>query len=214
MKRWAFLTVVLYAFVVSFLTVPILLLLGDGDGWEYVGGFFAFFLPILVLIQVVLLLIPVSAVQARPVAKRTVVSSAAIGAFPLAVLLTCFVWFILLMIFGEETAMAEWLGWGNLSLLFCLWVFWGVLFYRRFSPESPGSLTEAITRWLLAGSILEILVAIPSHILSRHRDECCAPGFTLFGLVTGISLAVMAFGPGVFLLLAARVKEKRMAQSQ
>jgi len=214
MKRWAFLTVVLYAVVVSFLSVPVILLLGEGDRGELVGGFFVFFLPILILIQVVLLLIPVSAVQARPVAKRTVVTSAAVGAFPLAVLFTCFFWFILLMFLGEDTAMEEWLGWANLALMLGLWVLWGILFYRRFTPDSPGSLTEAITRWLIAGSILEILVAIPSHILSRHRDDCCAPGFTLLGLVTGISLAVMAFGPGVFLLLAARVREKRMAGSR
>jgi hypothetical protein len=109
--------------------------------------------------------------------------------------------------------MTDGLAWTNLGLLLGMWLAWAVLFYRRYSPDTPGSVTEAITRWLLAGSILEILVAIPSHILSRHRDECCAPGFTLLGLITGISLAVMAFGPGIFLLLAARVKEKRMAQS-
>lgn len=131
----------------------------------------------------------------------------------MAILLTCFFWFILLMILGEDGAGEDWVGWAILSLLLASWLLWGALFMRQYSPGSPVSLTDTITGWLLKGSILEILVAIPSHILSRHRNECCAPGFTLAGLVTGISLAVMAFGPGVFFLLVKRVREKKMAGS-
>jgi len=62
--------------------------------------------------------------------------------------------------------------------------------------------------WIALG----ILLFIPSHILSRHRNECCAPGFTLFGMVTGISVAVMAFGPGLFFPFARKVKEKTVAK--
>jgi hypothetical protein len=88
----------------------------------------------------------------------------------------------------------------------------GAFFLKNLSSENPSSLTSNVTEWLLKGSVLEILIAIPAHILSRQRGECCAPGFTLFGLVTGISVAVMAFGPGLFFLFARKVREKRAAQ--
>jgi hypothetical protein len=69
-----------------------------------------------------------------------------------------------------------------------------------------------MTRWLLTGSILELLVAIPAHILSRRREECCAPGLTLVGLAMGLAVAILAFGPAFFLLVVRRMGEKRVAR--
>ena len=136
-------------------------------------------------------------------------ASAVVGAFPMGVLLGCIFFFILLMILGEDGTQADVYGWAVLGIMAACWLIWGFLFYRRFSSEDPASLTNAITGWLLKGSILEVLVAIPSHIISRQRNECCAPGFTLLGLVTGLAVALLAFGPGLFFLLAGRIRQKR-----
>jgi hypothetical protein len=56
----------------------------------------------------------------------------------------------------------------------------------------------------LRGSILELLVAVPSHIVVRHRNDCCAPIGTFWGIVTGISIMLLSFGPGVFFLFVER----------
>jgi len=40
----------------------------------------------------------------------------------------------------------------------------GVVFYRYARADDPEVLTKRATRWLLRGSILELLVAVPSHI--------------------------------------------------
>lgn len=212
MKRWALLTVFLYAAAVSALVAPILFLLpASNDRGEFFGAFFGIFLPVLVAIQGALLLVPVSVARERPVKRRTALTSALVGAFPMAVLLGCFIWFILIMLLGEDGAFEEPLAWGILGVFIIGWIFWGGLFYRGFSPQNPGSLTSTMTGWLLKGSILEILVAIPSHIISRNRNECCAPGLTLLGLVTGLSVALMAFGPGLYFLFARKVREKKRA---
>ena len=79
------------------------------------------------------------------------------------------------------------------------------------SPTGFRRFTATITNWLLKGSILEMVVAVPSHIIARQRGDCCAPGMTLIGLATGLSVALMAFGPGVFLLFAKRIKDKKRA---
>ena len=89
------------------------------------------------------------------------------------------------------------------------WVFWGVVFHRAHSPDEPNALVSRITHWMLKGSILEMLVAIPSHIVARQRDDCCAPAITLFGLATGLAVALLSFGPAVFLLIVRRVRAKR-----
>jgi hypothetical protein len=39
----------------------------------------------------------------------------------------------------------------------------------------------------MGGSILELLVAVPSHIIVRRRGDCCAPLGTFCGTATGIA---------------------------
>lgn len=48
------------------------------------------------------------------------------------------------------------------------------------------------------------MIAIPSHIIVRQRDECCSPALTGVGIYTGIAVMLMSFGPGVFILYAQR----------
>ncbi len=64
-------------------------------------------------------------------------------------------------------------------------------------------------KWLLRGSILELLVAVPSHIVVRQRGVCCAPAGTFWGITTGLAVMLLAFGPGVFFLYVARCRRLR-----
>jgi hypothetical protein len=66
------------------------------------------------------------------------------------------------------------------------------------------TLLKRMHRWLLRGSILELLVAVPSHIIVRRRGDCCAPLGTFWGIATGISVMLLCFGPGVFFLFVER----------
>jgi hypothetical protein len=103
-------------------------------------------------------------------------------------------WFILLHLFG-------WI------LVF--WLVWGLVFYHFSRTDDGESLTRRASRWLLRGSILELLVAVPSHIIVRHRDDCCAPMLSFWGIVTGLSVMLVSFGPGVFFLFAARIRQRQ-----
>ena len=209
MKRWALLTVALYVVFLSILAFPMLLLLREKDNpADYIAFFYGWIAPILILIQVVLLLVPLAVVQERPVKRRKIIVSAVIGGIPMTVMTLSFIGFILLMILGENDAW-DFRGWMVLAAFAISWLIWGILFWKNFSSKDPGSYTSTMTRWLLRGSILELIVAVPSHIISRRRDECCAPPITLFGIVTGLSIAGLSFGPGVFFLFAKRIKDKR-----
>jgi hypothetical protein len=98
---------------------------------------------------------------------------------------------------------------GAISILLLLWAVWGYVFYRfSRSPRSPAAptLLRRLLNWLLAGSILEFLVAVPSHVLVRSRNDCCAPAGTFWGIACGLSIMLLSFGPGVMFLFAERFK--------
>ena len=210
MKRWAFLTVALYVVCLSMFALPLLLgFLRDKDNpADTTYLFYVWVVPVLILAQAVLLLVPVAVVQERPIKRRKIIVSSVIGAIPMAVMALMFFYSILLTILGEQGS------WGDSPVWFlyvfaALWLVWGFVFWKSFTSNDPNAFTSTMTRWLLRGSILELIVAVPSHIISRRRDECCAPPITLLGIVTGLSVALMSFGPGLFFLFARRIKDKK-----
>jgi len=214
MKLWVVLTIVLYLLCVSVVVVPLLLLASDGSS-EIHDAFFIFyyiFVPVLVVAQGVLLLVPVGIVRERPVRRRGIVVSAVVAAIPMAALTFGFFYSFALMIWGENQVDSFLDHPLPLLALLIFWLVWGAVFIRSYADLASRSFTSHLTRWLLRGSILELLVAIPSHIISRQRNECCAPIGTLLGIATGLAIALMSFGPGVFLLFAQRIRNKKAKQ--
>jgi len=96
-----------------------------------------------------------------------------------------------------------------IGMVVCFWLLWGWVFHHCAKADEPETLVQRTTRWLLRGSILELLVAVPSHIIVRQREDCCAPIASFWGIVTGISVMLLSFGPGVFFLFAARMRGRR-----
>jgi len=95
------------------------------------------------------------------------------------------------------------------GLVLTLWAIWGLIFSRFAHRGDAEGLMQRLVRWLLRGSILEFLVAVPSHIVARHRNDCCAPAATFWGIVTGLSIMLLAFGPAVFFLFTRRFRQLR-----
>ena len=209
MKRWVLLVVGLYVVSVSVLVVPIALFFYK-DGIEIIPFLYIYIIPVLILIQTVLLLIPLNIVTERPIKRRKVVTSAIIGAFPLGFLVLMFIISLVLMIWGENASDEYLYRWWVFIVPAVCWTAWTVIFYKNYLNNNPKAFTAAITRWLLKGSVLELIVAIPSHIISRNRGECCAPPITFLGIIMGVSIALMSFGQGLFFLYAKRIKDKKM----
>jgi hypothetical protein len=63
-----------------------------------------------------------------------------------------------------------------------------------------------IHRWLIKGSVLELLVAVPSHVIVRARHDCCAPDVTGMGIATGLAILLMSLGPGALFLYRERMR--------
>ena len=92
---------------------------------------------------------------------------------------------------------------GLLGWLVTLWAVWSVVFYLYL--RNVGDLVGRIVSWLLKGSVLELLIAVPCHVFVRHREDCSAPAVTSFGIVTGIAVMLLSFGPSVLFLYKKRL---------
>jgi hypothetical protein len=232
MKRWAILTVLLYALALLLLTVPVLLVAfapwsknASGMSLKEILEFFKqwgywLWLAVLVAGQMLLLWLPINIAEKRLSARRPLQIPIIVTAFFLANLVFAGLLAIFCTAFKEEgfgifgfltpfkaneispSDMETVIGMIITILVF--WFIWAVIFSHFALADDPGALLKRGTRWLLRGSILELLVAVPSHVIVRRREDCCAPLGTFWGIATGISVMLLCFGPGVFFLFVER----------
>jgi hypothetical protein len=100
------------------------------------------------------------------------------------------------------------------GVLYCwvaLWGIWAIVFYLYFRNASA-QITR-VTSWLLKGSVLELLVAVPAHVIVRRRNDCSAPVATSFGIATGIAIMLLCFGPSALLLYKKRLQDYKKRAS-
>jgi len=91
------------------------------------------------------------------------------------------------------------------------WVFWLVMFAIFISKSSRYDAVRRLTTSIICGSLLELLVSIPAHLIVSRRGGCFAGMHTGLGIIAGILVLLWAFGPGIILLFLrdAYVKESR-----
>ncbi len=99
----------------------------------------------------------------------------------------------------------------DVVLLFAgIWLVWGIAVYIYFRDKSDA--TNRVISWLLKGSVLELLIAVPCHVIIRRKEHCCAPVVTSFGIVTGAAVMLLSFGPSVLFLYKKRLDGYRRKQ--
>ena len=217
MKKWAVLVVVLYGLSLVIFSAPVLM----GAFWDFAhnrsglnhGALGDLYLQwpywlgvaVLLLSQVSLLVIPVRASLARRPSRRTVWLPVITSAFMMALLGGAFV--ITIDEFVRQSSFGTGLWrWISLAVLLASWVAWGFVFYGWSKKSQPGNFVERLCRWLFIGSVLELLVALPTHIVARYRNYCCAGFGTFCGITAGVAIMLLSFGPGIFFLFVERWK--------
>lgn len=208
MRRWGVLITAFYFLLLLVLFGPVLLALaGDVDSsptnvrslssaWIWI-----IWIAPLTVAQAVLLFMPVDTSRSRPRPRRDVAWSIAAIVFAVGLLTLAAACSLVAAIAGDNFfEISAW--WGLLAVIL-VWGGWGALFYVY--RESISKRLDRAMKWLLTGSILELLIAVPSHIIVRHRDDCSAPGVTAFGIATGIAVMLLAFGPSVLFLYQKRM---------
>jgi hypothetical protein len=235
MKRWAVLTVLLYALALIVLSVPVTFVAFANWGKNDMNGKFQdlfqlylqwdywLWLGVLVGGQALLLLLPIDIAERRLPVRRKLKVPVIVSTFFLGSLCFAGVLSILCAVFKDRglnvlsfvdnifTKNGNTTNLGVIVNLFIdtsiFWIAWALIFRRYAKSDSPDALLKRSVRWLLRGSILELIIAVPSHVIVRRRDDCCAPAGTFWGIATGISVMLLCFGPGVYFLFTERFQK-------
>jgi hypothetical protein len=227
-KRWPVITVLLYALWVTAVFTPVVFCvlfwfahhdtsdlneLADSFSTLY-GEFWPFWIycAVLIVSQMLLLIIPIGTVKHKPKPRRSLWLTAIAAGALFAIVVLGIVWSIVAAIFGDDSIEEKV---ALLALIFLLinWIAWSFIFRAFARNAEPHSYIRRLVKWLLRGTILELLVAVPSHIIVRHKDVCCADSVTAAGIATGLAVMLISFGPGIFFLYAERIKSKKPKNS-
>lgn len=110
---------------------------------------------------------------------------------------------------GLDKSFDEPIAWTVIGTFLMTWMVGTPLlaaFVRRSSLPDDG-LTRVATV-LFAGTVLEILAAVPLDVLARRKEDCvCARG-TFWTILFGVAGGVVMLGPAVFLVLLARRRRR------
>jgi hypothetical protein len=207
MKRWALIVVGLYAAALLAIVGPLFFLIDRGPDSTltemYKSPATWIWVLVMALCQWALLLTPVRVANRRPTTRRSLVLPVVVGGFLAVLLLAGAVICVRAVIWGDSET-PGWHKWAALALAVATWSGWSFVFYRMGRAVKPEDVITAQCRSLFRGSVLELLVAVPSHVVVRSRHLCCADGMTSIGITFGIAVMLLSFGPALFFLFVAR----------
>lgn len=155
-----------------------------------------------------LVLVPIRAGRGRPTARRSVwfpiLGSATLAAFLFGGLALASHEFAF---GGRGQSGADEAQAALVATLPVVWLGWAVLFGLLASRLAPERLAERAYQSLLAGSVLELLVALSMHVVVRQRGYCCAGFGTGLGIGIGLLVMLVALGPAVVFLFYRRYRQ-------
>lgn len=211
MRRWGIIITSFYGLVVVTLIVPVVWMISVEFDWGDIFNIYRFWMTwvwvgILVGGQALLLLVSVDSPWKRLKPRQHIWVTVGTIALLIGILTSAAVVSLLAAMYGDELPDAAFdTPFKVLGCWFGLWLLWGIVFflYIRRMPQR----VDKVIGWLLRGSVLELLIAVPCHIIVRHREECSAPVATGFGIATGLAIMILSFGPSVLFLYKKRMKQ-------
>ncbi len=93
--------------------------------------------------------------------------------------------------------------WGIICVWLAMLIIWGIwswIFFVYWRQGDRYTQLGKMIRGLVAGSILETIIAVPVHIWATRQRECYCCRGTYTTLVLAATVLIWAFGPGIVLL--------------
>ena len=102
---------------------------------------------------------------------------------------------------AHEEGIADGLGivgvWTAMLILWCLWAWVFFIYWRQGDRYTQ---MGKMIRGLVAGSLLEVFIAVPVHVWAVRQRECYCCRGTYTTLIFAGAVLLFAFGPGIILL--------------
>lgn len=103
----------------------------------------------------------------------------------------------------------NWFGYLFLTIVAISWLTWGIIFFIWGTTKQRYKTVRNLISSMFAGSLLTLIVTIPSHIIVSKRPGCLVGLGTSMGICSGVFVMFWAFGPGIILLF---LREKRKVE--
>lgn len=94
------------------------------------------------------------------------------------------------------------------------WIIWGIVFFIRYKDTGRYKTLRKIICTIITGSLIELLIAIPSHLIVTRRGSWLVDPLTACSITGGIAVMLWAFGPGIILLFLYQRCGKEIQQNE
>jgi hypothetical protein len=215
MRKWGIVISVFYALILLGLIVPAAVFISgievytwtkflSGVRETYQDWFFWIPAGAILISQALLLFLSVDTSQKRLKPRAHILVSCTVGALLTAFLASAVIWSLGFAIRGDDFWKPFFDKQTNILAFWgAAWLLWAILFYFYFRNSS--AVVTKIISWLLKGSVLELLIVVPCHVIVRRRHDCSAPAATSCGIATGLAIMLLSFGPSVLFLYKKRI---------
>ncbi|HDZ20310.1 hypothetical protein LCGC14_0295760 [marine sediment metagenome] len=201
--RWTLLTL----YVVTILVLAAIWVCQDWGDLPRPWGVFFIAIPVWFFSQGLFILTAAGRDLYRPLRRRMLVVPVVIAAFMMGVLLTSMTGALAELSWGVP---GEWL---FLGVLLATWGIWAVAFFIYTRQSSRLGVLKRLVTVLVAGSLLETIVAAYAHAIVSRRPGCLVGIHTSVAIDAGVCVGLWAFGPGIAILfLHARAQQKKRRQ--
>ena len=151
----------------------------------------------------------------RPIRKRRLVVPVVVAGTMFA-LLAMGLFLALSELFKLDTALNEdlflFIFW---SLIPLNWIGWGALLWIYARDWQRMRVLSRFSTMLFAGSLLELLATVPSHVIVIRRPGCLVGIGTALGIIAGLNVMFFSFGPMIAVLfLRPRYRAERAMGNQ
>ena len=91
------------------------------------------------------------------------------------------------------------------------WLAWGIIFFIWGTKTQRYKTVRNFISTIFAGSLLSLMISIPSHLIVVKRLGCLWAGLnTALGICSGVIVMFWAFGPGIILLFLREIRKAQL----
>ena len=145
-----------------------------------------------------------------PVTKRRLIIPVIIAAVMMTALIAGITLALGELIFNNQ---GEWFAYVFWSIVAITWLAWGLIFFLWGTKTQRYNTLRNFVSTMFAGSLLSLMISIPSHIIVSKRPGCLVGLGTGLGIYSGVIVMFWAFGPGIILLFLREIRKAQLLRN-
>jgi hypothetical protein len=149
----------------------------------------------------------------RPIRKRRLVVPVIIASLMMTVLVASLSLSITELAYIDKKVDSHLLNYAFWIIIGLSWVIWGTVFFIKYKDKPRYKILRNLISTIITGSLIELLAAIPSHIIVSRRPGCFVGLATACGIIGGIAVMLWSFGPGIIFLFLREIYKAELNQN-